>query len=138
MLEGSPSGCLADNPNPSLIETAGPLLDDDLHVLPKGCQEPHQAIGGEVREATVEQCRHFRLVDAHERGSGHLGQPSSLDEPCATGSGRGTRHVTVPAQLSSLEVFQNAIAHFIATASRRMACAKFVTLRFISSSYQLY
>src|SRR5579872_5367318 len=79
-MAGAASGCFAGNPDSPLVETAGILLDDDLHVLPKGGQEPHQTIGREVCEPTVEQCRHFRLIDTHERGSGHLGQPSPVND----------------------------------------------------------
>src|SRR6478736_429656 len=59
-----------DDPDLPLVEIAGPLPDDDLHVLPECSQQPHEAIGGEVCEATVEQCRHLRLIDAHQPCSG--------------------------------------------------------------------
>ena len=70
---------LAPDANAAVRAIARLRLDHDLNVLIKGGQQTHQALAGEVRKPSVEECRHFRLINAHERCRCNLGQTLALD-----------------------------------------------------------
>ena len=74
------SGPGFDDPNASALPTAPLRPDDDLHVLSERGQQAHEPLAGEVGKAPVEKSRDFRLVDAHERRGGRLGQVLALDD----------------------------------------------------------
>ena len=71
---------VANNVDAPSFAVAGLRLDNDLHVLAERGQKAHQALAGEVRDATIEQGRNLRLIDAHEHCRGNLGQPPALDD----------------------------------------------------------
>ena len=53
--------------------------DRDFHVLTERGEQPHQALAGEVREASIEDRRDFGLAYAHEFCRRNLGQILALD-----------------------------------------------------------
>src|SRR5882757_6510833 len=63
---GSSRVRFANNTDAALSTVARLRPDRDFHVLAERSQEAHQALAGEVREPSVEQRRHLRLIDAHE------------------------------------------------------------------------
>ena len=71
---------LADNPD-APVTTVGRLrLDRDLDILAEPGQQPHQAVAREIGEPSIEQSRHFGLIDAEQRRSGDLGQAPPFDD----------------------------------------------------------
>jgi hypothetical protein len=56
----------ADDADPAVRPITRLRPDRDVDILAERPQQAHQALAGEVREPSVEECRYLRLVDAHE------------------------------------------------------------------------
>ena len=56
-------------------------LDDDLHIMAQGDEEPHQAFYRIAAELACQHCRYLGLIDANELSRGRLGQLSLADGP---------------------------------------------------------
>src|SRR5471032_1332691 len=86
-FDGPPNICwrassrmrFADDADAAVRPIAWLHADRDVDILAEGSQQAHQALAGEIREASVEESRHLRLIDAHERRRRDLGQTLTLD-----------------------------------------------------------
>ena len=81
LREGHDSGAhVVDDANPPGVASARLRFDHDLDILAKPGQQAHQALAREVRQMAVEQGRHFRLIDAHERCGSSLCEAALTDD----------------------------------------------------------
>src|SRR2546421_11047879 len=52
-----------NDPNPAPFTTSRRVPQDNIDVLTENRQQPHQPIAGEIRKASIDQRRHFRLIN---------------------------------------------------------------------------